>query len=401
MPDFLRGKEIGSFAHDTIIRRLPAIARRTLAENSFPASVAQRFEQLIDEIPQAHIRHSEDPEAPDAQAWGDYVAPYLGMDWLEIPWLFAEFYFFRRILEATAYFRAGEPGWGVDPYLLQKRMGLEASGEAIGRLGDQLRPMVEGAIAPEEALRSMLLVSLLGNRADYSLWPAGEDAHRLHGSKELDRDRTIIDDTADVIKYLLNLKRGDSRLHFILDNAGFELVSDLYAIDYLLSSGLVGSICFHVKAYPIYVSDAMLKDVEGTIDFLANAPRSSLQAIAGRLRDHISQGRLQGRTELFWTSPLEMWEMPEAMRRELADADLVISKGDANYRRLVGDRHWPETTPFEEIVGYFPAPLVALRTFKSEVHCGMKPGHAQALDQEDPHWRTNGERGVIQFYRPK
>ncbi len=399
VPDFLRGKEIGSFAHDTIVRRLPSIARRTLAENSFPLSVAHAFEQLISEIPHAPIRPLEDPDAPDAQAWESYVAPHLGMDWLEIPWLFAEFYFFRRILEATGYFRPQHPCHGLDPYFLQKRTGLETSREAVRVLSIQLTHMIEGAIPAREALKRMLLVSLLGNRADYSLWPAGEDERRLNDPEKDDPNRIIVNDTSALIDYLLELQ--EAHIHILLDNAGFELVSDLCAIDYFLSSGLAGSICFHVKAYPIYVSDAMLKDVEETIAFLASDTDPSVQAIAKRLRDHISHGRLEGRAEPFWNSPLEMWEMPELIAEQLAQSHLVISKGDANYRRLVGDRHWPEITPFAEILSYFPVPLVALRTFKSEVHCGMKPGQAPALDGEDSHWRTNGERGVIQFYRPE
>jgi uncharacterized protein with ATP-grasp and redox domains len=401
LPEPLRGCEINSFAHDTVVRRLPIIAGRTLAENSFPPSVERALEQLISEIPHAHIRPLEDPDAPDAPAWEGYVAPYLRMDWLEIPWLFAEFYFFRRILEATGYFCPRRPCYGLDPFLLQKRTGLETSREAVRALSIQLGHMIEGAIAAREALSRMLLVSLLGNRADYSLWPAGEDEQRLHDSEKDDPDRIIINDTPAVVDYFSGLKPGSVCLHFLLDNAGFELVSDLCIIDYLLSSGLAGSICFHVKAYPIYVSDAMMKDVEETIVFMASDTGPSLQAIAKRLRDHTNQGRLEGQAELFWTSPLEMWEMPEMIGKRLAQSDLVIGKGDANYRRLVGDRHWPETTPFAEIISYFPAPLVALRTFKSEVHCGMKPGQAKALDREDPHWRTNGERGVIQFYRPE
>jgi len=89
--------------------------------------------------------------------------------------------------------------------------------------------------------------------------------------------------------------------------------------------------------------------------------------------------------------------MPASLRRKLSEADLLISKGDANYRRLLGDRHWPFTTPFDDIVGYLPAPLLALRTFKSEVAAGLHPEQVADLDKNDPDWLINGKWGVIQF----
>jgi hypothetical protein len=77
----------------------------------------------------------------------------------------------------------------------------------------------------------------------------------------------------------------------------------------------------------------------------------------------------------------------------------LINKGDANYRRLLGDRHWPYTTPLADILCYLPAPLAALRVFKSEVAAGLKPGQPESLDRADPGWKTNGKWGVLQFVK--
>lgn len=49
------------------------------------------------------------------------------------------------------------------------------------------------------------------------------------------------------------------------------------------------------------------------------------------------------------------------------ESALVFVKGDANYRRLIGDRLWPTDTPFSDVAGYFPTRLCALRTLKAEL----------------------------------
>ena len=41
--------------------------------------------------------------------------------------------------------------------------------------------------------------------------------------------------------------------------------------------------------------------------------------------------------------------MPLSMATLLANQDLMLGKGDANYRRLVGDLHWPYETPYEQV----------------------------------------------------
>ena len=88
--------------------------------------------------------------------------------------------------------------------------------------------------------------------------------------------------------------------------------------------------------------------------------------------------------------------MPLAIFNDLAQAALVFSKGDANYRRLIGDLRWVETTPFSSITAYFPTRLAALRTAKSQVISGLVEGQLERLAQADPGWRTNGKWGLVQ-----
>jgi hypothetical protein len=141
----------------------------------------------------------------------------------------------------------------------------------------------------------------------------------------------------------------------------------------------------------------MIQDVHDTIEFLAACSDGDVQSLAHRLQDHMAQGRLLCRDDGFWTYPLVFWEMPESLRQELAQSALILIKGDANYRRCLGDRNWPFTTALADIVCYFPGPLVALRTLKSELAVGLGLEQIAALNQEDSEWLTNGQWGVIQF----
>lgn len=397
IPEPLQGIDSGSFAHYTVVERLPNILRQILAENDFSRPVVQRLESLMVEIPAAQIRPFADPDAPDASQWAQYLEPYLGLNWLQIPWFLAETYFYRRILALTGYFEPGV-GYRVDPFASQKRNALETAFDEIANLSTQLDAWTNPSNKPFESLVTLLTINLWGNQADLSLWPAGHSGGQpQHADLETSRRHIVVDDTRRVVDYLAAQLDQSFRIDFIVDNAGFELVSDLALTDFFLSNSLTSTVVLHLKYHPTFVSDATVKDVAQTVDFLAENSRPEIRRFGQRLQAHIEAQRLQWQYDLFWTSPLSFWEMPSPVKQELARANLLISKGDANYRRLLGDRHWPYTTPFGDIVSYLPTPLVALRTFKSEVAAGLEPDQIRDLAEQDSNWLTNGQRGVIQF----
>lgn len=396
IPEPLRGIDADSFAYYTIVERLPDIIRRVLSENDFSQPIVRQLETLIEEIPSAKIRHLNDSEAPDASQWTQYIEPYLDHNWLQISWFLAETYLYRRILEATGYFKPGE-GYRVDPYTYQKQRGLETSHDAIANLSAQLNAWVKQSDKPFDHLTSLLAIALWGNQADLSLWPAGQAKQPKHTDLQTSQSHIVINDTTDVIDYLAGPMDQSLRVDFIVDNAGFELVCDLALTDFLLGSGLASTVGLHLKVHPTFVSDATITDGEQTIAFLAGEAQPDINHFGQRLQAHLDTNRLQLQDDLFWTSPLSFWDMPDRVRQALTRSTLLISKGDANYRRLLGDRHWPYTTPFADIVSYLPTPLVALRTFKSEVAAGLQPDQIKTLEAGDPDWLTNGWRGVIQF----
>ena len=106
----------------------------------------------------------------------------------------------------------------------------------------------------------------------------------------------------------------------------------------------------------------------------------------------------------FWTLPHTFDEMSEAdpdLYSALVQADLVIFKGDLNYRKLVGDLNWETTVPLATAVqGFLPAPLLSLRTAKADVMVGLEAGKAEETAAIDKEWMVSGEWGVVQFAQP-
>jgi uncharacterized protein with ATP-grasp and redox domains len=368
---------------------LPEIGRRVLAENELWPEALAAMESLIAEIPDGLIRPFTDTHAPTHQFWQTAVQPHRHQNWLEVPWFFAETYFFRRIVEAVDYFRTG-----YDPYHYRKQQELAYRQDQLHQLARQLAQSYRQGWQPD-TFNSLLSSALWGNQADMSLWTADDPNKPDHASDEARRAHLLVNEGTAVANHLDSLHQ--VRVDFVCDNAGIELVGDLILADYLLTTGKADAVHLHLKLHPTFVSDATLNDVEETLAYLTTSQSSEIRAPAIRLEAERRDGRFQLHTHPFWTSPYPLWHMPDELRRLFAASHLVICKGDANYRRALGDAHWPYTTLFADIVSYFPAPIVFLRTCKSEVLAGLTAGQVEELAAIEPDWVTNGKWGVIQF----
>jgi uncharacterized protein with ATP-grasp and redox domains len=247
---------------------------------------------------------------------------------------------------------------------------------------------------PQEAyarFESLLHASLWGNRTDLS-YNVAEQVGKGAGLED-ERSNLLVDHTRQVWDHLSTQACRD--LVIITDNAGTELLMDLALSDFLLSSGLVTLITLHLKPQPFFVSDAMPIDLRAGLKALTRG-RDEARALSHIAQAHLQNGRLRMHTHWSYATSLFYFQMPDDLRTELERADLVILKGDVNYRRLVGDVRWPPTTPFQRATAYFPAPFVALRTLKGELILGLRPGQAEELNAQDPDWMVNGRRGLIQ-----
>lgn len=399
-PARLLGGEPGSFAEYTMHSRLPEIARRVARQPGWSPQARARLVALADEMPHGQIRPIQDTDAPDDPLWQGWIQPFLGQTWLEAPWFPAETYFFRRILEASGYFQAG-PDQGIDPYQAEKFAGMAP---VISQL-EAVWTGLQHAIGDDESdlLAKLLHAVIWGNQADLSIWPAGSASPTAMfgigepSGEERRMTHLIADHAGALAATLARSPQPLKRVDFILDNVGLELASDLLLADFLLSNQWVRSIRFHAKPFPTYVSDATIPDVLSLVANLANADAPGVRLLGQRLRAYLEEERLDLHTHLYWVSPLPGWEMPDDLRAELGEAGLVISKGDANYRRWLGDRHWSFAAPIDEILAYRPAPLLLLRVLKSEIVAGLRPGQADELFLRDPKWMFDGDWGVIQF----
>jgi uncharacterized protein with ATP-grasp and redox domains len=397
IPPSLVGAEIGTFTEYTVTQRMPGIARRVIAENNFPAKINADLEKLASDLPCGYVPSLLDDTGIDFSTWDGYLAAYKGQRWIDVPWFFAETYFYRLILQMTNYFYSGE--WqSVDPFASQKYQGLESSLDSTITLCAQVNKWLDVSQQQEQskqqALIALLYFALWGNRVDLSLWSAFE-GDRSRFDIQSQQAHILVDDATKVTELLAS--RTSGRIDFVADNAGFELICDLCLIDFVLSSGVTSQVKLHLKPHPTFVSDATIKDLHETIEFLADVSDREVTSFAKRLQEQITSGRLILNDDYFWTSPLAFWEIPDSLRSELSHSRLIIVKGDANYRRLLGDRHWDFTTNLADIVCYLPTPMLALRTLKSEVAAGIKPEVIEKVAKSDPDWLTNGQWGVVQL----
>jgi len=386
LPPPLMTSEPGSFARFTIVERKPQIIRQVIEDNDYLPHIVQSLEAFSQEIASRPM-HPLREQAPDVAFWNCELAAYHGRTWLEVPWYFAETYFYRRLLEAARYFQPG-PWEGHDPFGKRKRQQEEA---AVDRLAESWGQLAD--VEPGVVFEALLHSCLWGNRADLSNYTVAIQVRGGLAARE-ERRHILIDHTDEVRELLASSLR---RVDFVNDNVGLELLFDLALADFLLVQGMVREVVFNLKDRPFFVSDAMPKDARATVALLRTAPDAAVRELGARLHEHLAAERLLLKYAPFWTSCLMFRQMPPSLRAELERSNLVILKGDVNYRRLLDDRHWPHITRLEEVADYFPMPFLVLRTLKGEIMVGLKPGQAEALAAEDPAWLINGKRGIIQL----
>ncbi len=366
---------------------------------------------------------------PDIEPYNDEFNTLKGRKWLAAPWLYTECYMYRLI---HTYFTLSTPFWhSYDMFATSKRSSLVGSKKGTIELVKRFRGVLE-AIGQKRAVdeetqkavfEEMIQISLWGNATDLSLLTSlsVEELNSRQGKavRESNRQNIVVDDTEQVWSLLSRLRSSgfSSDIHIVLDNAGFELLTDLVLASYLIESGFAKKVVLHGKRMPWFVSDVMPEDLNYLIEGFANgtiyddidpADNHELQEAGKYWKGLMHSDRLEFRAELFWTTQHPFGRLPvvePGLFDDLADADLVVYKGDLNYRKLTYDGVWPHDTPFREALG----PLaekhgglgvrsLVLRTAKADVCVGLKKGQDGGFEEG---WTRNGKYAMVSYWDAK
>jgi len=245
-------------------------------------------------------------------------------------------------------------------------------------------------------------IALWGNKCDLSISGGASNSQTdvdVLGQVDVLQPYVLCDETSNVWNLLSQKRR--CCIDIVLDNAGFELFTDLCLAEFLISSGMASRVRFYGKLIPWFVSDVTATDWQWSLDQLATSATAKLQTLGQRWQQYLADGVWQFSTHPFWTLPYDFTAMKSAapdLYDELSAADIVLFKGDLNYRKLVDDRVWPTTTPFTVALrGFSPSSLCCLRTLKCDVVVGLSEGQAESARVQHADWMITGSYAVIQF----
>lgn len=309
------------------------------------------------------------------------------------PFFESEVLFYHALLAQKKYFSNR-----YDFFATEKKDSLENSRDKfIENLKELFLPREQGCF-DIKTFRTCIHYCLSANTSDLSQLNAKE--RFCYGVGDI----SILYDDTDVLFAYLSEKKPLKRIDIICDNAGKELFSDLYLACYFLSNNIVENVAFHLKPYPFFVSDATKED----FGFMMNAiMQYSGNECAAQCSSYVREGKIEIEDDMFWAAPLCFEDMPESkLREQLCGSDLIIVKGDLNYRRLVEDRDWRHTDSFlERTKGVFgDVPILAPRVLKSDVLVGVSEAAyhtAKSSDKlgapADQRFKGNGKWAVVHF----
>lgn len=374
-PPLIRRIRGTGFADYTITHRFPQIAAQVKEVVS-----SEFLRDQIDALVRA-IENGEDLQidslAKPSGFWRDYLKSLKSQTWDDISFFELEFLFYHSINSLTGFFDVGFDGF--------EAVRQRALTDAIQDFNEEVSTI--NWSSPEELIKHLVQRSTFGNTADYSQL-------NVTGMAKNNESFLLVDQSNDLVKRLTNSPI--DCVEFIADNAGRELCWDLAFIDGMLRTG-VQRIIIHVKPWPMFVSDALISDVKNTIQMMnAQTSDSATYLIGERLSQYIDSGKLDIQAADEWGEPRHFSQLDTDLAIRLNNADVVIAKGDLNYRRFIEDRMWPEETSINQAVHNVPFSAFVLRVLKSEAVAGIPLIVHQHLNLSDPDWRCNGKYAVIQ-----
>ncbi|KYK57136.1 DUF89 domain-containing protein [Drechmeria coniospora] len=394
----------------------------------------------------------DDGHAEEIAVYNKELDDLDGPGWLDVPWLYAECYLYRRI---STYFQLTQHWKKHDIFARQKIDTFRTSRNAVLELAARYRELMgqihaHKAVTHDEDAERLLFaeafeICLWGNATDLSLLTnlTYEDIQKLQGSaaRKAAEENILVNHLPaayDILKQARAEGRKERRVDIVLDNAGFELYVDLVLAGFLLASGLATQVILRPKSVPWFVSDVLPGDFAALLSAIANpkaffetqseaeelqekmpAPLSqaeveNLQFVFQDWANLHAEGQLMMRPNRYWTTASSFWRLPHQapeLHEDLKAAELVIFKGDLNYRKLTGDAQWDPTTPFEDALGPMGkgsgVSILSLRTCKADVVVGLPAGKDEELRQLEGgggesgarRWAWDGKWAVVSLSR--
>ena len=352
----------GSFAAFTLQERLPKILQDIIDSNDLAPTASEQLKALKNNVWEHQIQ-----ELPVRKLalpyWSAFFRQYVGKPLSQTPFFFGEVYFYQLICHIIG-------NESLDHFEKTKQRDVISNENFI----------VQTSIRYQNgqfSLSDLLLLATRGNQADLS---------QLSTSRQSEGPSLLMDHRLQLIDRIASC----DRVHFVLDNAGIELFTDLLLVHHLVKNKGVAKVFLHFKQQPIFVSDALIKDFWWLIEFLEGVDCSDF---GGDIRQWIEEDTIRLASHAFWTAPAFFTQLPEEVIANDAGS-LIISKGDANYRRFFEDRDFSYSANFPELFHHCRYDLFALRTLKSELQTSLDPAIVAGITDKD--WMVNGKHAVIQ-----
>lgn len=346
-----------TFAGFTLETRFPKILNDVLNNSALTTASKQQLSTLRDNLDNQKVEPLNLPSI-ESIFWTTFFEKYTGKRYQEVPFFFLEIYFYRLINQIIASNQDF-----ADPFGEIKKQDLVNNTSFFRQITSDLSKL---------SIEECIHLAVEGNQADLS---------QLAGSSKGNPLTYLIDDT-EKLRDLMP----ETGVNLIADNAGVELFSDLVLIKKLADT--CQHITLHLKHLPLLVSDATPIDLD---ILLTHLDQIGLSDFVLEIRQLQNQNKLTISSHPFWNAPtfydtLNFMEAPQS---------LLISKGDANYRRFFHDKQFAPHLSFDLLAVAFEQ-VFALRTLKSDIQTGLTKDQIEYLQKMDPHWMHNGKHAVIQ-----
>jgi len=422
----LSGQYRSTFAYPTLKDRCPVILCKIIDHlyrerinigNDMGSEAQDCIKEIIEQLSKLRYEMQTnkpitvlDDETDSTQVWNNYLMATKDSDtdvtWFNASWMLSECYMYRRIL--STFLKSGKLK-NYDFFLHLKEESFRESVPSMFHLGSWLRQLIlqletkpQSLTEMEQTFKTLIRISLWGNKCDLSISAGSKQSASGNIIEQLNYlESNILVDSSHRAWQCLSTGDSNQIVDVIMDNAGFELFTDLCLSDYLLTCNLVKKVRFRLKNQPWFVSDTNLHDFHWCLDSLVRQNEDILSFLGTRWKNYVQSGSWEMIVDPFWTYPhvyTELESTDPQLYTNLKQANILIFKGDLNYRKLVGDINWETTLPFKKSLQKFlPTNILSLRTLKADVVVGLAEGQAENLTSMDKNWMTNGKWGIIQF----